>query len=129
MSTVALQRSARPASVRSVEAASPAGFAPWDPLILSVALYVLTAIGRIHQLFGALEALHLAALAGVLAIGLYAIDGAVERRAGTVRGATPPLVAALLLWMMASAPFALNTGAAVDAVFNNLLKTAIMSFV
>jgi len=94
-----------------------------------VALYVLTAVGRIHQLFGALEALHLAALAGVLAIGLYAIDRDPARRAGLVRGATPKLVAALLLWMMASVPFALNTGASVDAVFNNLLKTAIMSFV
>jgi putative inorganic carbon (HCO3(-)) transporter len=128
MSTIALRQSA-PSPRPRAEAALPAVAPAWDPLILSVALYVLTAVGRIHQLFGALEPLHLAALAGVLAIGLYAIDRDPTRRAGMVRGATPTLVAALLIWMMASVPFALNTGASVDAVFNNLLKTAIMSFV
>jgi putative inorganic carbon (hco3(-)) transporter len=97
--------------------------------MLSAALYLLTAVGRLHQLFGALEVLHLAAIAGVLAIGFYAIDGSAERRAGAVRGSTPLLVAALLMWMTLSAPFALNVGESVDVVFNNLLKTAIMSFV
>ena len=129
MPTAALQYPAPPAPARSADAARPAAARAWDPLILAVALYVLTAAGRIHQLFGALEALHLAAIAGVLAIGLYAIDAGPERRAAAVRGATPKLVAALLIWMTASIPFALNTGASVDAVFDNLLKSAIMSFV
>ena len=44
-------------------------------------------------------------------------------------GPTAILVLALLVWMMVSVPFALNTGASFDLVFNNFLKTAIMSFV
>ena len=73
MSTIALRQSA-PSPRPRAEAALPAVAPAWDPLILSVALYILTAVGRIHQLFGALEPLHLAALAGVLAIGLYVIE-------------------------------------------------------
>jgi O-antigen ligase len=98
-------------------------------LILCVAAYVLTAVGRIHQLFEALEALHLAVISGLLAIGLYVLDGSPERRAALVRGRTTAFVAALLVWMAMSVPFALSTGASVDLVFNNLIKTAIMSFV
>src|SRR5215510_10252721 len=101
MSTVAWPRPAPPPRADALPSAVPA----WDPLMVSAALYVLTAVGRIHQLFGVLEALHLAALAGVCAIGLYAIDASPERRAGTVRGATPKLVLALLIWMTASIPF------------------------
>jgi O-antigen ligase len=128
MSTVALPHSA-PSPARLADAPIAAPPRAWDPLILSTALYVITAVGRLHQLFGALEVLHLAAVAGVLAIGLYTIDGSDERRAGAVRGSTPVLAAALLIWMTLSVPFALNTGASVDIVFDNLLKTAIMSFV
>jgi O-antigen ligase len=105
------------------------GVRPWDPLMLAVAGYILTAVGRLHQLFGGLEVLHLAAIAGLLAIGLSIADGSAERRAASVYGSTAILVAALLVWMMVSVPFALNTGASFDLVFNNLLKTAIMSFV
>jgi putative inorganic carbon (HCO3(-)) transporter len=129
MSTIALQHSAPATAAGPIDAAPATTPRAWDPLLLSVALYILTAVGRIHQLFGALEALHLAALAGMLAIGLYAFDGNAGRRAGAIRGSTPWLIAALLIWMLASMPFALNVGTSFDAVFNNLLKTAIMSFV
>jgi O-antigen ligase len=128
-STVAVRQAAPPTAHDRIDTDNPVSARGWDPLLLSVALYMLTAVGRIHQLFSALEALHLAALAGVLAIGLYLFDGSDERRASAVRGSTPALAAALLVWMALSVPFALNVGAAVDAVFNNLLKTAIVSFI
>jgi probable O-glycosylation ligase (exosortase A-associated) len=101
----------------------------WDGLLLSVAAYVLTAVGRIHQLFSALEVLHLAALAGLFAMALYVLDGSRERRAALLTGPTTTLVALLLFWMMMSVPFALSTGASFDLVFNNFLKTAVMAFV
>src|SRR5437899_7901255 len=69
----------------------------WDALLLCVAAYVLTAVGRIHQLFSALEVLHLAALAGVLAVALYVIDRSPGRRAAMVKGPTSTLVALLLV--------------------------------
>jgi putative inorganic carbon (hco3(-)) transporter len=97
--------------------------------MLCVAAYVLTAVGRLHQLFGALEGLHLALISGLLAIGLYAIDGSPQRRGALVLGRTTMLVAALLVWMAMSVPFALSTGASFDLVVNNFMKTAIMSFV
>jgi O-antigen ligase len=90
---------------------------------------VLTAVSRIHQLFGGLEVLHLAAISAVLAIGLYMFDGSAERRGALVLGPTAAFVAALLAWMAISVPFALSTGASFDLVFNNFIKTAIMSFV
>ena len=101
----------------------------WDPLLLAVAAYVLTAVGRIHQLFGALEVLHLAAIAGLTAIVLYVFDASRERRGALVLGPTAALVAALLVWMMLSVPFALNTGASVNLVFDNFIKTALMSLI
>jgi O-antigen ligase len=110
-------------------AADVSGAGGWDALTLCVAGYVLTAVGRIHQLFGALEGLHLAMITGLLAIGLYLVDGRPERRAASVGGTTTALVAGLLVWMAVSVPFALNTGAAFDLTFNNFLKTAVMSFV
>jgi O-antigen ligase len=101
----------------------------WDPLLLAVAAYVLTAVGRIHQLFGALEVLHLAAIAGLTATVLYVFDASRERQGALVLGSTAALVAALLVWMMLSVPFALNTGASVSLVFDNFIKTALMSLI
>src|SRR5258708_30684119 len=121
------RRTAAPA--RRAAAISPARPRDWDPLLRSVALYVMTAVGRIHQLFGGLEALHLAAIAGVSAIALYLFDGTAERRGALVFGRTVALVAALMFWMLLSIPFSLNTGASFDLVFNNFIKTAIISFV
>jgi O-antigen ligase len=129
MPTVAVRHAAPPAPVRRADAAGAARSHEWDPLILAVALYVLTAVGRIHQVFGALEGLHLAALAGVSAIALYIFDGGAERRGALLLGPTAALMAALTVWMMLSVLFALNTGASVDLVFDNFIKTAIMSFV
>lgn len=124
--TVAVDRSTLALADPPSSVARTAG---WDPLLLSVAAYVLTSVGRIHQLFGMLEALHLAALAGLFAVALYVFDGRPERRAALVAGPTATLVALLLVWMMLSVTFALSTGASFDLVFNNFLKTALMSFV
>jgi O-antigen ligase len=120
---------APPAPARRADAIIRARPREWDPLILCVAAYVLTAVGRIHQLFSVFEPLHLAAITGLLAIGLYVLDGSAERRGALVLGPTTAIVAALMFWMMLSVPFSLNTGASFDLVFNNFFKTAIMSFV
>src|SRR6266852_6082882 len=130
MPTLAVQHSAAaPASARRAEAILLARPREWDLLILSVAAYVMTAVGRIHQLFDGLEVLHLAAIAGLSAIALYLFDGTAERRGALVFGPTTAVVTALMCWMLLSIPFSLNTGASFDLVFNNFFKTAIMSFV
>ncbi|HEV3141896.1 MAG TPA: DUF5935 domain-containing protein, partial [Vicinamibacterales bacterium] len=96
---------------------------------MCVAVYVMTAVGRIHQLFGALEALHLAMIASVLAIVLYVLDSKGERRAERLTGTTVTLSAVLLFWAMLSIPSALRAGDSFDLIFDNFFKTLLMSFV
>jgi O-antigen ligase len=101
----------------------------WDPLLLCVAAYILTAVARVHQLFSALEVIHVAAISGVLAIGLYAFDSHEERQTRSVLVPTTRLIVALAFWMILSVPNALRVGDSFDLVFNNFLKTALMSII
>jgi O-antigen ligase len=101
----------------------------WDPLLICVAGYILTAVGRLHQLFGALEAIHLAAIAGALTVVIYLANTREVRRPGAVRCLTTNLVGLLVFWMVLSLTTALNAGVSVDLVFNNFIKTALISFV
>jgi len=101
----------------------------WDALLLCVAAYILTSVARVHQLFGGLEVLHLAAIAGVLSIALYVVDGRDERRFGGVLVGTTSLLAVLVFWMMLSVPAALSVGNSVNLVFNDFIKTVVMSLV
>lgn len=100
-----------------------------DALLLCSAGYILTAVGRIHQLFAVLEPLHLAVLTGLLATILFVLDSSESRRTHWVMGTTAALVAALLFWMMLSVPDALRLGTSFDLVFNNFSKTVLMSLV
>ena len=101
----------------------------WDPLLVCVAGYFLTAVGRTHLLFGALEAIHLAAVTGLLAIGLYVVDDRAERQAKLVPSTTVTLAGVLVCWMILSVPGALRQGTSFSLVFDNFIKTALMSFV
>jgi O-antigen ligase len=101
----------------------------WDALLVCVAGYILTSVGRIHQLFGALAAIHLAAIAGLLAVVLWLIDRRHERQSRLLRGATTRLAGLLLFWMILSVPGALRVGNSFDLVFDNFIKTALMSFI
>ena len=99
----------------------------WDPLLLAVATYVLTAVGRIHQLFGALEASTWPPSQDCSAIVLYFFDDRDERRADAVP--RDGQLAGVAGWMMLSVPGALRQGNSFDLVFDNFLKTALMSFI
>jgi len=101
----------------------------WDPLLLAVAGYILTAVGRVHQLFPAFEALHVAAITAFLAIAYFAFDARGDRQARLLWVPTTKLVAILLIWMAMSAANGINFGNSFDLVANNMVKTALMSFV
>jgi O-antigen ligase len=101
----------------------------WDPLLVCVAGYILTAVGRVHQLFAALEVIHVAMITGLLAIGLYVFDTDEGRQTRSVLVPAMRLIAALVFWMILSVPNALRVGNSFDLVFNNFLKTALMSLV
>ena len=98
----------------------------WDPLLIAVAGYILTAVGRVHQLFPALDIVHPATMAGVVAIGCYAIDRQPERRFHDVRVGPTKYIAAFLAWMILSSFGALVLGTSFDVVFGNFVKTAVM---
>jgi len=101
----------------------------WDGLLVCAAAYVATAVGRVHQLFGVLESLHLAMLASVLAIVLYIVDSSAERRTALLKGPTATLCMLLLFWSVLSIPSAIVAGTSFDLVFDNFLKTLLMSFI
>ena len=98
----------------------------WDALLIAVAGYILTTVGRVHQLFPVLESLHPATLSGLFAIVCYASDRQVTRRVGEVFVGPTKYLAAFFLWMILSVPGALVIGTSFDVVFGNFLKTAVM---
>jgi O-antigen ligase len=101
----------------------------WDLLLFCAAGYILTSVGRIHQLFPAIELIHPAVITGVLAIGTYLYDSHEERRAAHLMVATTKLLAALLFWMVLSVPTALRPGNSFILVFDNFVKTVLMYLV
>src|SRR5262245_57086930 len=99
--------------------------ARWDVLLVCVAGYILTAVGRVHQLFPALEVLHPAIVAGLFAVALYLIDRRAVRRAGLLWVDTTLWLLALLVWMTLSIPGALNRGVGFDMA-GEFVKTTLM---
>src|SRR5437867_5896554 len=91
---------------RQIASASEAD-AKWDLLLGSVAAYILTSVGRIHQLFPVLEILHPAIVAGLLAIALYLFDGGRHRQLGLLWVDTTKWLIALFVWMLLSLTSAL----------------------
>jgi probable O-glycosylation ligase (exosortase A-associated) len=99
----------------------------WDLLLMCLAAYVLTAVGRVHQLFAFLEPLHLILLSAGLAICIYCADGKRTRRLRTVlRYRTTRCVLAIALWMALSIPGALWPGGAFQTLTDEFGKIAVM---
>jgi O-antigen ligase len=103
--------------------------AKWDLLLVCVAAYILTAVGRVHQLFPALEMLRPAVLTGVLAIALYLLDQHQVRRFRHVLLSPTKWIVALLGWMVLSVPGALVVSTSFALVFDNFIKTVLMVLV
>src|SRR2546427_5255085 len=85
---------------------------PWDLLLVCVAVYLASSIGRVHQLFPILNLFRPALLATVLAVGLYLLQQAGRRRIGLLRSPTTTCLFGLLVWGGLSVPVALNQGIA-----------------
>jgi O-antigen ligase len=101
----------------------------WDLLLACVAGYLLTAVGRVHQLFPLLGAVRPTIVNGILAIGLYLLDRRPERRFDRVWVATTKCLLALLGWTILSIPGALVAGNSFDLVFNSFVKTVLLFLV
>jgi O-antigen ligase len=94
-----------------------------------VTIYILTAVGRVHQLFPALELLRPAILSGGLAILLFVMDRRPERRMAPLFITPTRVLIAFCGWMVLSVPTALVATNSFDLVVNNFLKTFVMFFV
>ncbi len=113
-----------PAPTRRVQS----GAAAWDPLLVCVAVYVATSVGRVHQLFPALLPFKPALLSAVLAIGLLLLDRSASRRVSLFRSRTTVCLVGLLVWAALSVPGALNQGLAFQA-WTDFVRTVVMFFV
>ncbi len=119
---------------RSIVAPQPTTFAAqpqtakpstWDLLLVCVAVYVTTAVGRVHELFPVLGYLKPALVASALALGLYALQQGGQRRIARLRSPATTCLLALLLWSAFSVPAALNQGLAFQS-WLNLAQTIVM---
>lgn len=100
--------------------------ARWDALLYCVSIYLLTAVGRLHQILPAVALFRPAILSGLLAVVLYLSDSHAERRSQYVFVPTTKLLALFLFWMALSVPGALVISQSIDVVFNGFFKTFLM---
>src|SRR5437867_4179824 len=131
MAQPAIAKPARPTPWAPAGSAYPAHGSDlkWDPLLVWIAGYILTSVGRVHQLFSALEPLHPALLTGIVAIAIYLFDSLEERRSSHLLVPTTKYLVAFLIWMVLSVPAALHVGNSFALVFDNFVKTALMYLV
>jgi O-antigen ligase len=105
---------------------------PWDALLIALAVYLLAAVGRIHQIFPFLLPLKPLLLASAAAILLHFVlptrragrDTMIAWRPGPLRW-----MVVLLCWAFLSIPGALWVGGAFEAVFDVLLKAVVMAVI
>jgi O-antigen ligase len=86
--------------------------AGWDLLLVCIAVYIATGVGRVHQLFPVLLPLKPALLATVLGVGLFVLDESRLRRLDLLSSRSTACLAGLLVWCAFSVPGALNQGIA-----------------
>src|SRR5262245_28111235 len=101
----------------------------WDLLLTCTAGYVLTAVGRVHELFPALNVVRPAILTGLLSILLILADGQAVRRWKWISTGTTSWLLALFAWMVVTIPGALVPGHSFDYVLGGFVKTFVMVFV
>ncbi len=106
----------------------PARAPGWDLLRVCVAVYVATAVGRVHELFPILLILKPALLSALLAIGLYLLQPSSRWRIGLLRSSTTTCVLWLMVWGALTVPAALNGGLAFQT-WTDFARTVVMCFV
>src|SRR5690348_14156928 len=82
--------------------------AGWDLLLVCVAIYIASSVGRIHDLFPVLLPLKPALVSTLLAIGLWALQQTGQRRFGLLRSRAATCLVGLLVWGALAVPFALT---------------------
>jgi len=100
----------------------------WDSLLVCVAVYLATSVGRIHQLFPVLGLFKPALLATALGTGLYLLQQHGQRNIGRLNIRTTTFLLAFVVWAALSIPFALNQGVAFNS-WINFIRTILMALI
>ena len=103
----------------------PSGGGSWDLLLGCVAVYVATAVGRVHDLFPVLAYLRPALLASGVGILLYALHQKGPRNLGRLRSRATTCLIGLVVWGALSVPGALHQGLAFQS-WTNFVQTVAM---
>lgn len=122
-------RVSEPRHTRGWQLPSPVHSTPdpsWDLLLVCVAGYIATGVGRVQQLFPALLPLKLAFVSAGCAIALYLAQPSGRRRVEALRSRATAAVLLLLLWAALSVPGALNQGIAFHFVTDLFIKTVLL---
>ncbi|MBI4500743.1 MAG: O-antigen ligase family protein [Gemmatimonadetes bacterium] len=102
----------------------------WDALLACLAIYLFTAVGRVHDVFSPLGKAKLVLIVCILAILFFAADRSASRKLSPVlRARTTKWVLGLLCWAALTVPLALNRGLAFYSLIDTLLKTVVMYIV
>jgi O-antigen ligase len=118
-----------PLAASSVQPTTSTSDREWDPLIACTAGFVLTAVGRVHELFPTLNVVRPAIVTGLLSILLFALDGQSVRRWKAISTGTTTWLVALLVWSVISIPTALSAGHSIDFVMGEFIKTVAMALI
>jgi O-antigen ligase/polysaccharide polymerase Wzy-like membrane protein len=105
----------------------PTADARWNLLMVCLAVHLLAAVGRWHQLFPVLGLLHPALVSGVLAVGIMLLMPAGSRSLGSTLALRPTVwLLVLLVWVALSVPGALWLGGAATLLVNVFLKLVLL---
>jgi len=118
-----------PSTAPSAQSTTSTPDREWDPLLICLAAYVLTVVGRVHELFPALNVVRPAIVSGLLSILLLLTDQQSVRRWKWISTGATTWLLALLGWSLLSIPTALVPGYSFDFVMRGFIKTVIMTIV
>jgi O-antigen ligase len=99
--------------------------ARWDLLLVCVAVYIASGVGRVHDLFPVLLPLKPALLSTLLGVALLLLQQNGRRRIGLLRSRATTCLVWLLVWGALSVPFALTQGVAFQ-YFMDLARAIVM---
>ena len=100
----------------------------WDLLLICIAVYLATAVGRIHEVFPVLLYVKPTLLAAAMSIGLYLLQRSPRRRMRLVNSRTTMCLIGIVLWGALSVPAALNQGLAFQS-WSDFARTIVMCFI
>lgn len=99
----------------------------WDPLLACLAVFLLIAVGRTHQLIPGLDVFRPGLIAGGLALLLFLTDSRPQRRVATVlRFPATRLLLGFLACVALSVPGALYQGLAFGVLVGSFVKSVAM---